>query len=149
MANEENMEELVATLLKITLGDELEADTYQEIEEGRGRRDRDPRDSRDRRDSRDGGDRKRTPRDSQPHDHTLDGLTRLFIAKGQKDGLNVGQLVGLITAKAKIKRNLIKNAQVFEKFSFVSVPFTDAEMVIKAFQQERVGKQALVEKAKK
>ena len=151
MANEENMEELVATLLKITLGDELEADTYQEIEEGRGRRDRDPRDSRDRRDSRDsrdGGDRRRT-RESQPHDHTLDGLTRLFIAKGQKDGLNVGQLVGLITAKAKIKRNLIKNAQVFEKFSFVSVPFNDAEMVIKAFQQERVGKQALVEKAKK
>ena len=147
MENEENMDELVATLLKITLGDELEADTYQEIEEGRSRRDRDPRDSRDRRDSRDGGDRKR--RDSQPHDHTLDGLTRLFIAKGQKDGLNVGQLVGLITAKAKLKRNLIKNAQVFEKFSFVSVPFNEAEMVIKAFQQERVGKQALVEKAKK
>lgn len=147
MTNEENIEDLVATLLKITLGDELEADTYQEIEEGRGRRDRDSRDSRDRRDSRDGGDRRR--RDSQPHDHTLDGLTRLFIAKGQKDGLNVGQLVGLITAKAKIKRNLIKNAQVFEKFSFVSVPFNEAEMVIKAFQQERVGKQALVEKAKK
>lgn len=144
LSNEEDMENLVATLLKITLGDELEADTYQEIEEVRGRRDRDPR---DRRDSRDGGDRRR--RDSQPHDHTLDGLTRLFIAKGQKDGLNIGQLVGLICAKAKIKRNLIKNAQVFEKFSFVSVPFNEAEQVIKAFQKERVGKQALVEKAKK
>ena len=85
------------------------------------------------------------------HDPTLDGLTRLFIAKGNKDGMNVGQLVGLICAKAKIKRNLIKNAQVFEKFSFVSVPFNEAEMVIKAFQQDKVneGKQSLIEKAKK
>lgn len=134
-----NTEELVAALLKISLGDELEVDTYQEIEESRGRRD--ARDNRDRKDRRN--------RDA--HDHTLDGLTRLFIAKGNKDGLNVGQLVGLICAKAKIKRNLIKNAQVFEKFSFVSVPFNEAEMVIKAFQKEKVneGKQSLIEKAKK
>ena len=153
--NNGNAEELVASLLKIALGDELEADTYQEIDETRGRRDsRDGRDSRDRRDSRDSrsSDRERGPRrEAQNHDHTLDGLTRLFIAKGNKDGLNVGQLVGLITAKAKIKRNLIKNAQVFEKFSFVSVPFNEAEMVIKAFQQDKVneGKQSLIEKAKK
>ncbi len=136
----ENIEELLAAVLKVALGDELESDTYQEIEETSFRSD-------SRGEMSDRGRRNR----KEMHDPTLDGLTRLFIAKGNKDGMNVGQLVGLICAKAKIKRNLIKNAQVFEKFSFVSVPFNEAEMVIKAFQQEKVnqGKQSLVEKAKK
>lgn len=136
---ESEIETMLAALLKHAMGNELEADTYNEISERR--------ESNSRNKERNN---KRKDRDSF-HDEKLDNSTRLFIAKGGKDGMNIGKLVGLICAKAKIKRKAIGNVQVFEKFSFVSVPFNEAETIIKAFQTEKVnsGKQSLVERAKK
>jgi ATP-dependent RNA helicase DeaD len=132
----ENVEEMLAALLKHALGDELEIETYNEIVEGRN-------DSRNK-------ERNRNRKDDF-HDEKLDSSTRLFIAKGALDGMNIGKLVGLICAKSKVKRKLIRNVQIFEKFSFVSVPFNEAETIIKSFRTEKVnsGKQSLVEVAKK
>ena len=42
----------------------------------------------------------------------------------------------------------IKNVEVFENFSFMSVPFTEAEIILEAFQKDKNGKKPLVEKAK-
>ena len=136
----ENVEEMLAALLKHTLGDELEIETYNEIVEGRN-------ESRNKERNRD---RDRNRKDDF-HDEKLDSSTRLFIAKGALDGMNIGKLVGLICAKSKVKRKLIRNVQIFEKFSFVSVPFNEAETIIKSFRSEKVnsGKQSLIEVAKK
>jgi len=144
LENNENIEEMLAALLKNTLGDELEIDTYNEIvEKSNDRNDRGRRDDRNNRNGR--------SRDNNFHDEKLDNSTRLFIAKGAKDGMNIGKLVGLLCDTSKVKRKLIRNVQVFEKFSFVSVPFNEAESIIKSFNNEKVnsGKQSLVEIAKK
>lgn len=134
----ENVEEMLAALLKHALGDELEIETYNEIVEGRS-------ENKNRERNRDRN------RKDDFHDEKLDSSTRLFIAKGALDGMNIGKLVGLICAKSKVKRKLIRNVQIFEKFSFVSVPFNEAETIIKSFRSEKVnsGKQSLIEVAKK
>ncbi len=145
LENSENVENMLAALLKHSMGNELEADTYNEISE---RKDRQGNRNRE----RNGRDRDRgRDRNNDFHDETLDNSTRLFIAKGGKDGMNIGKLVGLVCAKSKVKRKMIRNVQVFEKFSFISVPFNEAEQIIKAFKTEKVnsGKQSLVEVAKK
>ncbi len=76
------------------------------------------------------------------------GKTRLFIAMGRKDNMTARKLVNLIVKKAKIKEGKIKRAEIYESFSFVSVPFKEAEIIIKAFASEIRGKKPLVEKAK-
>lgn len=140
LSDRENVEEMLAALLKHALGDELEIETYNEIVEGRN-------ESKNKERSRD---RDRNRKDDF-HDEKLDSSTRLFIAKGALDGMNIGKLVGLICTKSKVKRKLIRNVQIFEKFSFVSVPFNEAETIIKSFRSEKVnsGKQSLIEVAKK
>ncbi len=136
----ENVENMLAALLKHAMGNELEADTYNEIverKEKQGNRNKERERGRE--------------RNNNFHDEKLDNSTRLFIAKGAKDGMNIGKLVGLVCTKSKVKRKMIRNVQVFEKFSFISVPFNEAELIIKAFKSEKVnsGKQSLVEVAKK
>ncbi|ERT43709.1 hypothetical protein HMPREF1539_00502 [Fusobacterium nucleatum CTI-2] len=76
------------------------------------------------------------------------GKTRLFIAMGRKDGMTPKKLVEFIIKKAKIKQSYIKNAEVYEGFSFVSVPFKEAEIIVEAFAKNRKGKKPLIEKAK-
>jgi ATP-dependent RNA helicase len=76
------------------------------------------------------------------------GKTRLFIAMGRKDGMTPKKLVEFIIKKAKVKQSYIKNAEVYEGFSFVSVPFKEAEIIVEAFAQSRKGKKPLIEKAK-
>lgn len=77
------------------------------------------------------------------------GKTRLFIAMGRNEKMTPKKLVDLIVKKAKIKQSTIKNAEVYESFSFVSVPFKEAELIIEAFSQDRKGRKPLIEKAKK
>ncbi len=76
------------------------------------------------------------------------GKARLFIAMGRKDGMTPKKLVEFIVKKAKVKQSYIKNAEVYEGFSFVSVPFKEAEIIVEAFAKNRKGKKPLIEKAK-
>lgn len=76
------------------------------------------------------------------------GKTRLFIALGRKDKMTQKKLVSLIIEKAKIKESKIKKVEIYENFSFVNVPFIEAEMIIEAFSKERKGRKPLIEKAK-
>ena len=76
------------------------------------------------------------------------GKTRLFIAMGRKDGMTPKKLVDFIVKKAKVKQAYIKNAKVYDAFSFVSVPFKEAEIIVEAFAEIRKGKKPLIEKAK-
>lgn len=57
--------------------------------------------------------------------------TRLFIALGEKDGLNVSRLLKLINEKTKVQTSKIKDVKVMPNFSFVSVPFEEAEIILK------------------
>jgi len=71
--------------------------------------------------------------------------TRLFIQMGSKDGLTKRKLVNLLESKSSVSEVHIKDAQVYDIYSFVTVPFYTAETIVKAFKNRRGGKRHLVE----
>lgn len=63
--------------------------------------------------------------------------TRLFIALGEKDGLNVNKLLKLIHEKTKVPGRKIKDVKVMPNFSFVTVPLDEAELILKTFNKNK------------
>jgi ATP-dependent RNA helicase DeaD len=76
------------------------------------------------------------------------GKARLFVALGRVDHLTPQKLVSFITQKARVNGQDIRDIQIFDKFSFISVPFTDAEIILKFFKKENQGKRPIVVRAK-
>jgi len=64
------------------------------------------------------------------------GKARLFIAMGRQDGLSPKKLVELLESQGGIPGRSIDDAAVMEDFSFVTVPFQDAEKLIQAFRTQ-------------
>ncbi len=62
------------------------------------------------------------------------GKARLFIAMGRQDGLSPRKLVDLLESQGGIPGRFVDDAAVMEDFSFVTVPFRDAERLIQAFR---------------
>ncbi|OGI09086.1 MAG: RNA helicase [Candidatus Margulisbacteria bacterium GWF2_35_9] len=76
------------------------------------------------------------------------GQNRLFVAKGKQDGMTKQSLVEFITQNTGVKGNLIDDVRVFDVFSFVSVPFKEAEIILNIFKKLKKGKLPLVVQAK-
>ena len=146
---------IIAALLKNAYDHELDESNYSEISVSSDRRDstrgdRNPRDSRDSREPREPRERRARDTDRVPEEDSLDttGKVRLFIAIGKKDGITLKKLLDKISKKANVAESKIRNVELYENFSFVSVPFKEAEIIIDAFEVERTGKKPLIEKAK-
>jgi len=77
------------------------------------------------------------------------GTTRLFIALGKKDGMNPRKISSFIRTKVQIPDNKIDDIGVYDEFSFVSVPFADAETILDAFSKKGQDGKPLITKAKK
>jgi len=75
------------------------------------------------------------------------GKARLFVALGKKDKITPKKLVSLIMSRVSVKSKQIKDVQVMEKFSFVTVPFEKAEKIVFSFKQK--GKKPLISHAKR
>ena len=115
---------LVASILQYAFGESLRENNYKEI----GRR------------------------KSKFNDNKLmgeRGSTRLFIAKGSKGGTTKKSLVNFIVKSVGTPGRLIEDIVVLNDYSFVTVPFQEAEKILRKFKRERVGRQALIERAKK
>jgi len=76
-----------------------------------------------------------------------EGKARLFVALGKKDGYDVKKLVNLVIEKVSIKYKQIRDIQVMDNFSFISVPFEKAEEIVANFKEE--GKRPIITHAKK
>lgn len=143
---------IIAALLKNAYDHELDESNYSEISVSSDRRDstRGDRNPRDSRDSREPRERRARDTDRVPEEDSLDttGKVRLFIAIGKKDGITLKKLLDKISKKANVAESKIRNVELYENFSFVSVPFKEAEIIIDAFEVERTGKKPLIEKAK-
>ena len=74
------------------------------------------------------------------------GKARLFVALGRKDEINARKLVELIMSKAQVKSKHISDIQVMDKFSFITVPFNDAEKIVVSFREK--GQRSLISHAK-
>jgi ATP-dependent RNA helicase DeaD len=75
------------------------------------------------------------------------GKTRLFVGLGKKDKMTPQKLSGLIISRVPIHFKHIRDIQIMENFSFVTVPFEDAERILHSFREK--GKKALISPARK
>jgi len=76
------------------------------------------------------------------------GKTRLFVTHGKKDGLNAKKLVELIKKICNVPNHKIKDIQILDKFSFVTLPFHEAEILLSHFKNRKERKGLFVTKAK-
>jgi ATP-dependent RNA helicase DeaD len=76
------------------------------------------------------------------------GTSRLFIALGRRDGHSPRSLVDLIQKEANIPARLIDDVRVMEEFSFITVPFAEAEIILHIFSKQKSNGRSLVSKAK-
>ncbi len=76
------------------------------------------------------------------------GKTRLFIARGKSSGMDRDKLIDFIQSKTGLKSLHIKDIRVFDNFSFLTVPFEEAEIILRYFKKHKRGKRPLVDKAK-
>ena len=164
-------QEILANLLQYTFGKKLDESNYKELSPARsGKRDRNDRGGRsDRRDRRDRGGRsdkrdrgarsdrrergERSDRRDRRSKHGKslveeEGKTRLFIAQGSDNSFNKPKLVDYLVKEAGTPSHLIQNVNVNKGFSFVTVPFAEAEQIIKVFKKKAGNKRTEVEKAK-
>ena len=77
------------------------------------------------------------------------GTARLFVALGKSDSITRSKLVKLIKQKANIEESKIDDVKIFDNFSFITVPFEDAEIILHVFKKEGKGKRPIVVRAKK
>jgi len=137
---EANPIEVIAALLRHVYDDEFDESTYKEIRKGNkfDRRDRDNRNDKGRRDRNDNRSRRQT----------LDNQTRLFLGMGRKDGLDARKLLAIVNKEAKVPGRKIKDIKIMNEFSFMTVPYSEAEDIILALNKTRKGGRPLVEKAR-
>jgi ATP-dependent RNA helicase DeaD len=77
------------------------------------------------------------------------GKTRLFVALGKADGMTPKKLLVFIKQKASVDDWRIKDIKIFDKFSFITVPFEEAEIILGVFKKEKKGRRPVVVRAKK
>ncbi len=77
------------------------------------------------------------------------GTTRLFVQQGKHDGLTRKKLVRIIRSKCNINGERIKDIQIFDKFSFITLSFSEAEKVLSFFKRQGDSSQLFITRAKK
>lgn len=76
------------------------------------------------------------------------GITRLFVAKGRMDKMNAKSIADFLSKESGVAAEHIKDVQVFDKFSFVNVPFLEAEQILVSFEKNKHNKRPLITRAK-
>lgn len=67
------------------------------------------------------------------------GKARLFIALGKFDGYNPKKIVELLKEKANLPDTMIDDVKVMDAFSFVTIPFREAERTLEVLNSMRRG----------
>ncbi|MFH1691167.1 MAG: C-terminal helicase domain-containing protein, partial [Candidatus Omnitrophota bacterium] len=77
------------------------------------------------------------------------GTTRLFVRQGKHDGLSRKKLAKIIGNKCNVDTEKIRDVQIFDKFSFVTLPFGEAEKVLSYFKRRGSDSGLFITRAKK
>ncbi len=117
---ENSAEEVVSTLIGRSYGELFRSDRYREIEDISYRR---------------------------KEMVNAEGRTRLFIALGRSHGHTARSIVTLLAQKSGVAENAIQGLKLFETFSFITVPFEDAEKLLRFFKGDKE-KKPLVTRAR-
>ena len=74
------------------------------------------------------------------------GKARLFVALGTADNMNAPKLIEFISKRINITSDDIRDIQVLNTFSFITVPFDLAESIVQTFREK--GRKPLITHAK-
>lgn len=74
------------------------------------------------------------------------GRTRLFVALGTSDGMNVKKLLALLVQRSGLEERTFKDVKIFETFSFVAVPYEDVDLLMRVFKGTN-GERTLIARA--
>jgi ATP-dependent RNA helicase DeaD len=98
-----------------------------------------------------------TPVSERPRRHSKPHIARdasepsvkLVLGGGRASGLRVADIVGAVTSATDLDGEAVRDVNVLERFSFLSVPVADAERVIQALDgHELRGKRVRLERVK-
>ncbi|MFI3301988.1 MAG: DEAD/DEAH box helicase [Rikenellaceae bacterium] len=64
------------------------------------------------------------------------GITRLFLAIGKRDGYTGRKIVDMLKEKCGLQDKQIDDVSVLENYSFVNVPFKEAENIVRTLGQQ-------------
>jgi ATP-dependent RNA helicase DeaD len=120
----QNAEEIVAAILKNHYEQAVDSNNYQKIKNI-----------------------KREPAGKRDISPENEGRTRLFIARGKAQNMTKKSLVDTIVKKAGIKAFLIQEVELFDNFSFVTVPFMEAEVILDKFRKQKDHGRPLIQEA--
>lgn len=76
------------------------------------------------------------------------GTTRLFLAVGLRDGYTARKIVEMLKYKCGLRDKHIDDVRLFDNYSFVSVPFADAEAIVRKLNRLGRGERPLAEIAR-
>ena len=76
------------------------------------------------------------------------GTARIFIAKGSYDGQTPRSIVEMVEKESGLSSSKMNDVKVLNEFSFVTVPFEDAELVTKSLNKANGGERPIAEIAK-
>jgi len=142
MFGDKKPQEVIAALLQYSFSDTLDEGAYKHIatlrsdqKPDRGGRERGGR-GRDRSVERGGDhnhDRERRQRREQSGG-TM-GITRLFLTTGRQDGASVPSILQMIEKDFGVSGKLVGDIDIMNDYTFVSVPFPEAETILDAFHE--------------
>jgi len=78
----------------------------------------------------------------------MKGTARLFVAKGKVDNMNPRKLVDMIMQISQVDQRKINDVRIFDRFSFITVSFEDAEIILRAFKKHKTDRRPIVERAR-
>ncbi len=146
LLGENNPDQIIAALVKYSFQSELEEQNYGEITDLFDRK-RNDSSSRGDRSSKDRSGKKRGESGGRSREKSK-GKDRLFFAMGKKDQLSPKKLLGMLHKKANVEPNYVDDIQIFDTYSFMTVPSKETKYILEKFNKDR-GKRPLVEIAKK
>jgi ATP-dependent RNA helicase DeaD len=75
------------------------------------------------------------------------GKTRLFVGLGKRDGMTARKLVAFLKQQTAVPEKMIQEVQVYDSFSFISVPFREAETIVEVLGKRNRGDKPMVKPA--
>ena len=77
------------------------------------------------------------------------GKTRLFMKQGKRDGLTRKKMIDFVRDKCGVKSGNVRDIQILDKFSFLTLSFHDAEILLSHFKKRKRGQGTLFSKVRK
>lgn len=82
------------------------------------------------------------------YENKLEDQTRLFVALGKKDGYTPKKMLELLYTECKTPARKVRDIRILDNFSFISVPFDEAEIILRTINSDKK-KKPLISRAKK